>query len=82
MSSPPIDILIVGAGFAGSACALAAAHAGLHVTVLERKRDPGERPHTSGILVREALDGTLLGDAPAACLHRVERVALYSPRRR
>lgn len=82
MSSPPIDILIVGAGFAGSACALAAAHAGLHVTVLERKRDPGERPHTSGILVREALDGTLLGDAPAACLHRVERVALYSPRLR
>lgn len=74
------DLVIVGASFAGSACALAAARAGLRVTVLERKTDPGARLHTTGIIVREAYEATWLQRAPIECLHRVERVALYSPR--
>jgi len=37
------DVVIVGASFAGAACALAAAQYGLRVCVLERKVDPGER---------------------------------------
>lgn len=73
------DVTVVGASFAGVACALAARQAGLRVVVLERKRDPGEKLHTTGIIVREAAEGTLLGRAPAACLRRVERVRLYAP---
>nr|WP_211373159.1 NAD(P)/FAD-dependent oxidoreductase [Pseudoxanthomonas broegbernensis] len=72
-------MLVVGASFGGAACAIAAASAGLRVCVLERKRDPGERLHTTGIVVREAAEQTLLGQAPAECMRRVERVRLYSP---
>lgn len=76
------DVVVVGASFAGAACALAAARAGLRVVVVDRKTDPGARLHTTGILVKEAAEQTLLGRAPADCLHRVERVRLYSPRLR
>ena len=79
MSATDFDLLVVGASFGGAACAIAAASAGLRVCVLERKRDPGERLHTTGIVVREAAEQTLLGQAPAHCLRRVERVRLYSP---
>ena len=48
------DVLIVGASFAGAACAIAAAQRGLRVCVLERKRDPGEKLRTTGIIVKEA----------------------------
>ena len=37
------DLVVVGASFAGAACAIAAAQYGLRVCVLERKRDPGAR---------------------------------------
>ena len=74
MSATDFDLLVVGASFGGAACAIAAASAGLRVCVLERKRDPGERLHTTGIVVREAAEQTLLGQAPAHCLRRVERV--------
>ena len=37
------DVVVVGASFAGAACALAARRAGLRVCVLERKRDPDDR---------------------------------------
>jgi flavin-dependent dehydrogenase len=74
------DVCVVGASFAGVACALAAARAGLRVCVLERKSDPGSRLHTTGIIVREAAEQTTLGQAPARCLRRIERVRLYSPR--
>lgn len=73
------DICIVGASFAGAACALAAAQAGLRVCVLERKTDPGARLHTTGIIVREAAEQTWLGRAPATLLQRVGRVRLYAP---
>ena len=32
--------------------------------VLERKRDPGIRLHTTGIIVREAAEGTALAGIP------------------
>lgn len=82
MSGFDCDVVVVGASFAGAACALAAARAGLHVVVLERKADPGERLRTTGIIVREAAEQTWLSRAPADCLHRVERVRLYSPKLR
>jgi flavin-dependent dehydrogenase len=73
------DLVVVGASFAGAACALAAAQYGLRVCVLERKTDPGARLHTTGIIVKEAIEQTWLGRAPAALLQRVERVRLYAP---
>ena len=36
------DCVVVGASFAGLACATAMARAGIRVTVLERKADAGE----------------------------------------
>jgi len=44
------DLVIVGASFAGAACALAAAQYDLRVCVLERKADPSERLHTGAIV--------------------------------
>ena len=73
------DVVVVGASFAGVACALAARRAGLRVCVLERKRDPGIKLHTTGIVVREAAEGTLLARLPEALVHRVEGVRLYAP---
>jgi flavin-dependent dehydrogenase len=73
------DVVVVGASFAGAACALAARRAGLRVSVLERKRDPGMRLHTTGIIVREAAEGTHLGRMPSALWRRVEHVRLYAP---
>lgn len=73
------DLVVVGASFAGAACALAAAQYGLRVCVLERKADPGARLHTTGIIVKEAIEQTWLGRAPAELLQRVEQVRLYAP---
>lgn len=73
------DLVIVGAGFAGAACALAAAQYGLRVCVLERKADPGERLHTTGIVVKEAMEQTWLGRMPEHLVLRVARVRLYAP---
>lgn len=75
----PWDVVVVGASFAGVACALAARRAGLRVCVLERKRDPGIRLHTTGILVREAAEGTALARIPGAFVKRIEGVRLYAP---
>ncbi|MEP6633159.1 MAG: NAD(P)/FAD-dependent oxidoreductase [Luteimonas sp.] len=73
------DVVVVGASFGGAACALAAREAGLRVCVLERKRDPGIKLHTTGIIVKEAAENTRLARIPRALVHRVERVRLYSP---
>ncbi len=73
------DLVVVGASFAGAACALAAVQYGLRVCVLERKADPGARLHTTGIIVKEAIEQTWLGRAPGEVLQRVERVRLYAP---
>jgi flavin-dependent dehydrogenase len=73
------DVVIVGASFAGAACAIAAAQRGLRVVVLERKRDPGEKLHTTGIVVKEAAERTLLNEVPASMTRRIEQVRLYAP---
>lgn len=76
------DLTIVGASFAGAACALAARQAGLRVCVLERKGDPGIKLHTTGIIVKEAAEDTTLARIPPALVRRVDRVRLYAPRLR
>ena len=70
------DVVIVGASFAGLAAARTAASRGLSVAVLEAKREPGVRIHTTGILVREAIDEI---DIPHHLMRRVPGVRLYSP---
>ncbi|MEL1266206.1 NAD(P)/FAD-dependent oxidoreductase [Pseudoxanthomonas putridarboris] len=76
---PAYDAIVVGSSFGGAACALAARESGLRVCVLERKQDPGERLHTTGIIVKEAAENTGLKDLPAQFVRRVEKVRLYSP---
>lgn len=71
------DLCIVGASYAGLACASAAAASGLSVTVLEAKAELGQRPHTTGILVQEAMEH--LPDLPASLVRPVAGVRLYSP---
>ena len=73
------DVVVVGASFAGAACAIAAAQRGLRVCVLERKRDPGEKLRTTGIIVKEAAERTLLNEIPVSMTRRIEEVRLYAP---
>ena len=76
---PDVDLLIVGAGFAGLAAAKTAARAGARVRVVDAKRAVGARLHTTGIFVKEAHD---LLDIPSHLIRKVERVRLYGPSRR
>src|SRR5262245_38428946 len=71
-----IDVEIVGAGFAGLTCARAWAVRGLRTRVLERKKDPGDAPHTTGLLVKEVADEW---DIPRALTRKIRGVRLYSP---
>jgi digeranylgeranylglycerophospholipid reductase len=74
------DLLVVGASFAGLACARAAALAGLSVVVLEKKSSAGAKLHTTGIIVKDAVDTIdWLRDVPGAMVRRVEGVRLYAP---
>jgi flavin-dependent dehydrogenase len=74
------DCTVVGASFAGLACATALARAGLDVTVVEKKADAGEKLHTTGIIVKDAVDQVALLDAlPAHLVRRVTGVRLYAP---
>jgi len=74
------DCVVVGASFAGLACATALAKAGARVAVLERKDDPGIKLHTTGILVRDVIDQVpLLDELPAELVRRVNGVRLYAP---
>lgn len=70
------DVLIVGASFAGLACARRAAELGLKVGVLERQPWPGQTVHTTGLLVREV---DILLRAPAVLSRRIPGVRLYTP---
>lgn len=75
-----VDVAIVGASFAGLACAVELANAGRRVLVLERKADAGEKLHTTGLLVKEAVEASaLLANAPAHLTRRIEGVRLYAP---
>lgn len=78
-----MDCTIVGASFAGLACATVLARHGLRVRVLERKQDPGERLHTTGIIVKEVVDQIALLDAlPANLVRQIPGVRLYAPNMR
>ena len=80
MSPPKCDCVVVGASFAGLASAYALARSGLQTTVLEKKHDVGEKLHTTGIIVKDAIDQIALLDAlPAALVRRVPGVRLYAP---
>ncbi len=70
------DLVVVGAGFAGLACAKAAASHGIDTLVLERKSRPGASPHTTGILVKEVAEAW---NFPASMTRRINGVRLYSP---
>lgn len=70
------DLIVVGASFAGLACARTAALRGLRVAVLDRKPEPGAGVRTTGILVKEAADDV---DVPADLTRRVRGVRLHAP---
>ena len=77
------DCVVVGASFAGLACATSLAHAGFSVRVLERKSDPGAKLHTTGIIVKDAIDGiALLDGLPPELARRIDGVRLYAPNMR
>lgn len=76
MHSRDFDIGIVGAGFAGLACARIAARRGLRVLVLDRKPCAGARVHTTGLVVKEAAERW---EIPATCTRRVPGIRLYAP---
>ena len=71
-----VDLVIVGASFAGLVCARTAALRGLSVVVIEAKDEPGARIHTTGILVREAADEI---DFPPDFSRTIHGVRLYAP---
>jgi len=74
------DCVVVGASFAGLASAHALARAGLRVTVLEKKSDAGAKLHTTGIIVKDAVDQIAMLDAlPASLVRRIAGVRLYAP---
>src|SRR5688572_10144747 len=74
------DCIVVGASFGGLASAHALAAAGLRVTIVEKKADPGVKLHTTGIIVKDAVDQiALLDSLPAALVRRIPGVRLYAP---
>lgn len=76
MTLRDVDLVIVGASFAGLICARTAALRGLSVVVIEAKSDPGARIHTTGILVKEAAEEV---DTPPQFSRAVHGVRLYAP---
>lgn len=70
------DLVIIGASFAGLACARTAALRGLNVAVLEAQKEPGSRVRTTGILVKEVTEAF---DFPAHLLKKIRGVRLYAP---
>jgi flavin-dependent dehydrogenase len=78
-----VDCTIVGASFAGLACATVLARRGLRVRVLERKQDPGDKLHTTGIIVKEVVDQIALFDSlPSDLVRQVPGVRLFAPNMR
>lgn len=76
-------VAIVGASFGGLACGQALAERGVAATIVERKSEPGEKPHTTGILVREVIDELdWLGPLPDRVARRIDGVRLYAPNMR
>lgn len=70
------DVILIGAGFAGLACAQTMSRKGLQVKVLEKKPWPGTKSHTTGILVKELADSW---NVPARLYKKIAAVRIYSP---
>lgn len=70
------DAIIVGASFAGLACAQRLAQTGRRILLVERKKEAGQACHTTGIVVKEAAAGL---DLPAHLTRAITQVRLYSP---
>jgi digeranylgeranylglycerophospholipid reductase len=52
----------------------------LRVTVIEKKADPGSRLHTTGIIVKDAMDRiALLDGLPGSLVRGISAVRLYAP---
>ena len=80
MSHESVDLLIVGASFAGCACAIRAAQLGLKVRLLDKKSDVGAKLHTTGIIVCDAVNNNpFLQTIPAELTRRIETIRLFSP---
>ena len=80
MDADAVDLVIVGASFAGCACAIRAAQRGLKVRLLDRKADVGARLHTTGIIVCDAINNNpFLQGIPAHLTRRIETIRLFSP---
>jgi flavin-dependent dehydrogenase len=74
------DLLVVGASFAGLACARAAALEGLRVLLVDKKPAAGARLHTTGMIVKDAVDTIpWLRDVPRDLVQPIEGVRLYAP---
>jgi flavin-dependent dehydrogenase len=74
------DLIVVGASFAGLACARSAARQGLKVLCIERRTDIGAKLHTTGLLVNEVLDEIdWFRTLPSRLIRRIEQVRLYAP---
>ncbi len=80
LAEQDFDLAIIGASFAGIACARAAAARGVSVVLIDRKGDPGEKLHTTGIIVRDAAEGYEgFRDLPGKLVRRIDAVRLYAP---
>lgn len=72
--SARLDLVVVGASFAGLACAESAARRGARVVVVERRRAPGEAVGTTGLLTREAAEA--LRPPPSVLGARIDVIEL------
>ena len=59
MTEPDVDVIVVGAGPAGSTAAMVAARAGLSVALLERGPFPGSKNMYGGVVYPRILDGLI-----------------------
>jgi digeranylgeranylglycerophospholipid reductase len=80
LSSAPYDVVIVGAGPAGSNAAHNLAASGHRVAVLEQKSAPGQDVCCTGIVSTECFDS--FGLSSEVILYRASSVVAYSPSRR
>jgi geranylgeranyl reductase family protein len=73
------DILVIGAGPAGSAAALTAASTGAEVLMIDRRREVGMPPQCAGFLPLAAA-GDLSGiDFDASVINRVQTMLTFTP---
>ena len=70
------DVAIVGAGFAGLACARSVALRGMRALVIERSSAEKRVIRTTGLLVKEAAERW---EVPARLTRRVRGVRIYAP---